>query len=132
MFAALAVAGCTTAPAAVMARVPAVPRPVPSCAWYTPTTEDGQAVTVAVTGSACLSHSLIGWIAAKSGRPWGSTRLLIGTDVGTEFAVAIRRDGSTVRIFERGAALATQATGGFLADDLSAAGWVVEPPGFGA
>jgi hypothetical protein len=130
---AVALVACSAAPAALPARLTPTlrPTPVPSCAWYTPTTEGGQQVIVAVTGPACGSHALIAWIADKSGKPWASTVLRIGTDTGTEFAVATR-GGSTVRIFEEGTALATQATGGYLADDFQAAGWTVEPPGFQA
>jgi hypothetical protein len=126
------VAACSSAPAASPAPSPSAststrPARLPSCAWYTPTTQTGQQVIVAVTGPACLTHALIAWIADKSGKPWASTTLRIGTSTGTEFAQALK-GGTTVQIFEDGTALATQATGGYLADDLSAAGWIVEPP----
>ena len=127
--AALAVASCSAAPAASTTPSPPSPRPtrLPSCAWYTPTTQTGQQVIVAVTGPACLTHALIAWIADKTGKPWASTTLRIGTSTGTEFAQALK-GGTTVQIFEDGTALDTQATGGYLADDMSAAGWIVEPP----
>ena len=126
------VAACSAAPAASPAPSPRPTSPRPaatlaSCAWYTPTTQTGQQVIVAVTGPACLTHALIAWIADKTGKPWASTTLRIGTHTGTEFAQAIK-GGTTVQIFEDGDALDTQATGGYLADDMSAAGWIVEPP----
>jgi hypothetical protein len=118
--AAAGLAGCSAAPPA--------PHPVPAaatCDWYTPTTEGGQQVVVAVTGPACRTHALIAWIADKSGKPWAATRLVVGT----EFAWAAS-GGTVVRIYEAGSALATQSTGGFLTDDFAADGWTVEPPGF--
>jgi len=122
--AALALAGCSTAPAAHVLRVP-LPVRAPMCDWFTPTTIGGQQVILAVTGPGCESHALIAWIADKSGKPWAVTHVVAGT----EFAQAVK-GATVVRIYESGSALPTQATGGYLADALQAAGWSVEPPGY--
>jgi hypothetical protein len=92
------------------------PRPL-ACAWYTPTT-GGQQAIVAVTGPACGTPSLMTWVEGKTRLRWISTSYITGMLM-SQFT----RDGTTVRIYQTGWALATQKAAGYLGDDFEWAGW---------
>jgi hypothetical protein len=129
----LVLAACSSA------RTTAGPSPSPSprpaavarCAWYTPTivrgAADGQQVIIAATGPACGDPPVIDWIADITGKPWGSTALVIGSCI-----AQLARGGSVVQVWQTGFAEQTDRTAGQIADTLEGDGWRVEvPPGGG-
>jgi hypothetical protein len=120
-----ALAGCTGSRTVTVGGAVAVrPAPAPWCAWYTPMTGAayGQLVTVTARGPACRSQALIRWIALRSGRPWASTSIHLGTAV-----AQLERAGTVVQIWQDGSALVTDDTAGYLADDFAAVGWTAQP-----
>jgi hypothetical protein len=120
-----ALAGCA-ATVTVTARPPtSSPRPV-TCAWYTPTSAGGDLVVLAVTGPACDSGDLIGWVATQTGVGWVSTRSVGGTEI-----ALMRRGPDIVTIWQQpapGRSSFTDQMAGYLADDFQAAGWQTPVP----
>lgn len=104
---ALLLAGCTSTATTVK---PLPPEPVGSsglstpatlgCAWYTPTSVSGQAVTVTATGPACTGRSVIGLLTRAAGRPWTSESLIPGS-YGHPLASLTRGD-ATVQVYFTG------------------------------
>jgi hypothetical protein len=128
-------AGCSASATSTTRPSPSPrPRPRPAavarCAWYTPTivrgAADGQQVIIAATGPACRSRSLIAFVAEITGKPWGSTSLVMGSCI-----AQLARGGSVVQVWQTGFAAPTDATAGNIADTLEGDGWRVQvpPPG---
>ena len=112
------------------------PRPTPapspakvlSCAWYTPTTPNGQQVIVTATGPACGDPPIIEWIASMTHRTWITEGLALVPHTQDDLMSQMGRAGSVVRVWFTGQAPPTLSTAGLLSDDLQAAGWTPQDP----
>jgi len=103
------------------------PRPL-SCAWYTPTTQNGQQVIVTATGPACGDPPIIEWVASMTRRTWLTEGLALVPHSADDLFAQVARAGAVVRIWFTGNDPPTLTTAGLLADDLQAAGWTPQLP----
>jgi hypothetical protein len=122
---ALGLVACSTSTTST--RPPPAPRPL-SCAWYTPTTPNGQQVIVTATGPACGSPALIEQVARMSKRTWLTEGLALVPHTSDDLFSQVARAGSVVKVWFTGNDPPTLTTAGLLSDDLQAAGWTPQLP----